>query len=236
MRHIIEQIPLQNTLAVFDYVMPSEPDLALSINFNSTIDAQLQADFVGRQRSFWATITTARRSVRMTGRENRNEVIRALADATTDDQILYFYCHAASTGLSNGGPDASCLVFSDASITLGDLKLDAPPTTQLRGKPLVFINACESADLSPAFYDGFVPYFMDKGARGVIGTECKTPALFAVEWAQRFFMRFLDGESLGEAFLGLRREFLEKHGNPLGLLYAVYCNGDTVIRPALASS
>ena len=236
MRHIIEQIPLQNTLAVSDCVMSSEPDLALSINFNSTIDAQLQADLVGRQRSFWASTTTARRSVRMTGRETRNEVIRALADATTDDQILYFYCHAASTGLSNGGPDASCLVLSDASITLGDLKLDAPPTTQLRGKPLVFINACDSADLSPAFYDGFVPYFMDKGARGVIGTECKTPALFATEWAQRFFMRFLDGESLGETFLGLRREFLEKHGNPLGLLYAVYCNGDTVIRPALTSA
>jgi hypothetical protein len=236
MRHIIEQIPLQNTLTVSDCVMPSEPDLALSINLNSTIDAQMQADFVARQRSFWATTTTARRGVRMTGRESRNEVVRALADATTDDQIVYFYCHAASVGLSAGGPDASCLVLSDASITLGDLKLDAPPTTQLRGKPLVFINACESADLSPAFYDGFVPYFMDKGARGVVGTECKTPALFAMEWAQRFFMRFLDGESLGEVFLGLRREFLEKHGNPLGLLYAVYCNGDTVIKPALASS
>ena len=77
---------------------------------------------------------------------------------------------------------------------------------------------------------------MDKGARGVVGTECKTPALFAMEWAERFFTRFLDGESPGEAFLGLRREFLEKHRNPLGLLYAVYCNGDTVIKPALASS
>ena len=102
----------------------------------------------------------------------------------------------------------------------------------LRGQPLVFINACESAELSPAFYDGFVPYFMAKGARGVIGTQCKTPALFAAKWAERFFDRFLGGEALGDAFLGLRREFLGQHGNPLGLLYAVHCDGDTRIEPA----
>jgi hypothetical protein len=35
-------------------------------------------------------------------------------------------------------------------------------------------------------------------------------------------------------FLDLRREFLEKHGNPLGLLYAVHCDCDTQIQPALA--
>jgi len=124
-------------------------------------------------------------------------------------------------------------VLSDAKITLADLNLDAPTRTVLRGNPLVFINACESAELSPAFYDGFVPYFMAKGARGVIGTQCKTPALFAVEWAKRFFERFLDGADLGTTFLALRREFLDQHGNPLGLLYAVHCDGDTRIEPAL---
>ena len=98
----------------------------------------------------------------------------------------------------------------------------------------MFINACESAELSPAFYDGFVPYFMAKGARGVIGTECKTPALFAVTWAKRFFERFLDGVPLGEA-VSTCGEFLEEHGNPLGLLYAVHCDGDTLIQPALAA-
>jgi hypothetical protein len=172
--------------------------------------------------------------VRVTARTTSAEVVQALADGMTDDQILYFYCHAESTGLNGaGGPDASSLVLTDARITLGDLNLDAPTATQLLGSPLVFINACESAEMSPAFYDGFVPYFMAKGARGVVGTECKTPALFAVEWAKRFFECFLDGEPLGETFLGLRQEFLHKHGNPLGLLYAVHCDGDTRIQPAL---
>jgi CHAT domain-containing protein len=194
------------------------------------------ADFVAQQQSFWADATASRKRVRVTGRTTSTEVVHALADGTTDDQILYFYCHAESTGLTDaGGPDTSCLVLSDARITLGDLNLDAPTSTQLRGNPLVFINACESAEMSPAFYDGFVPYFMAKGARGVVGTECRTPALFASAWAKRFFERFLDGEALGEAFLDLRREFLEQHGNPLGLLYAVHCDGDTQIQPALAA-
>jgi len=139
----------------------------------------------------------------------------------------------AATGLTDpGGPNASSLVL-DAPLTLGDLSLDAPTNIQLAGNPLVFINACESGKMSPTFYDGFVPYFMAKGARGVVGTECETPAMFAAVWAHRFFERFLDGEALGDAFLNLRREFLEEHGNPLGLMYAVHCDGDTQIQPAL---
>ena len=237
MRHLIEQIPLQTTLSVSDCAIPSDqPQLTVSVNVNNGIDTQMGADFVAQQQSFWASATASRKGMRVTSRTTGAELVRALADGTTDDQILYFYCHAEATGLTDaGGPDTSSLVLTDARITLGDLNLDAPTTTQLRGSPLVFINACESAEMSPAFYDGFVPYFMAKGARGVVGTECKTPALFAAAWAKRFFERFLDGEPLAGAFLALRREFLEEHGNPLGLLYAVHCDGDTQIQPALSA-
>ena len=60
---------------------------------------------------------------------------------------------------SPAGPDSACLVLTDDRVTLGDLNLDAPTTAQLRGNPLVFINACKSAEMSPAFYDGFRPLF-----------------------------------------------------------------------------
>ncbi len=234
MRHVIEEIPLQTNMAVIDGPIGSDPRLAVSVNVNSGIDAQLGGTYVADTNAWWATASTVRKRVGVTSRTTSADVMRALADEATDDQILYFYCHAESAALGDpGGPDASALVLSDARITLADLNLDAPTTTPLRGKPLVFINACESAELSPAFYDGFVPYFRATGARGVIGTQGKTPALFAVEWAKRFFDRFLDGAALGEAFLDLRREFLDQHGNPLGLLYAVHCDGDTRIEPAL---
>lgn len=235
MRHVIEVIPLQNDLNVLDSAIRSDnPSLAVSLNLNEGIDAQMRANYVAQQKTYWAETARVRKRLRVTPRTQSAQLKKALADTGTDDQILYFYCHAASTGLTDpGGPDASSLVLTDAAITLGDLNLDSPTSVQLAGHPLVFINACESGKMSPAFYDGFVPYFMAKGARGVVGTECETPALFAVVWAQRFFERFLDGEPLGDAFLGLRQEFLQKHGNPLGLMYAVHCDGDTQVEPAL---
>ncbi|MEO6446537.1 MAG: CHAT domain-containing protein [Gemmatimonadaceae bacterium] len=235
MRHIIEQIPLQPTLSVSDSVIASDqPTLSVSVNVNRDIDRQMGRPFVADQEKYWRDTAKTSRQLRVKSRTTRDELVQALNDVQTDDQILYFYCHAESLPLSaGGGPDKSTLVLSDASVTLGDLSLDAPTSLQLRGNPLVFINACESADLSPLFYDGFVPYFMAKGARGVVGTECKTPALFAEEWAERFFGRFLNGDPLGETFLELRREFLDTHGNPLGLLYAVHCDGDTHVLPGV---
>ena len=235
MRHVIEQIPLQTSMSVSDSSIRSDnPKLSVSVNVNTTIDTQMHAHFVSQQQSYWTERAQSGLNLRLVNRSRSSEFKRALASAATDDQILYLYCHAEAAGLNDpGGPDASSLVLSDARVTLGDLNLDAPTDTQLRGNPLVFINACESAQMSPAFYDGFVPYFMAKGARGVVGTECQTPALFAAEWAKRFFERFLAGEVLGEVFLGLRQEFLKQHGNPLGLMYAVHCDGDTQIQPAL---
>ncbi len=236
MRHVIEMIPLQNTLVVSAPEIPSDqPKLALSVNVNRGIDEQMRVNLVAQQETYWGDANKLG-SVRVISRTTKAELVKALASGSAEDQILYFYCHAKSADLaSSGGPDSASLVLSDGSVTLGDLNLDAPTTAQLRNSPLVFINACESAEMSPAFYDGFVPYFMAKGARGVIGTECKTPALFAAEWAKRFFFEhFLKGETLGEAFLALRREFLEQHGNPLGLLYAVHSDGDTRVAPPLA--
>jgi len=236
MRHVIEMIPLQNTLVVSAPEIPSDqPKLALSVNVNRGIDEQMGVNLVAQQETYWGDANKLG-SVRVISRTTKAELVKALASGSAEDQILYFYCHAKSADLaSSGGPDSASLVLSDGSVTLGDLNLDAPTTAQLRNSPLVFINACESAEMSPAFYDGFVPYFMAKGARGVIGTECKTPALFAAEWAKRFFFEhFLKGETLGEVFLALRREFLEQHGNPLGLLYAVHSDGDTRVAPPLA--
>jgi len=234
MRHIVDEIPLQTTLAVADSTIASEPRLAVSVSVNTGMDAQLGLTVVADQQAYWANAARKRARVGVTSRLTRADVLAALANSATDDQILYFYCQAESGGLSHlGGPDASALVLSDAKLTLGDLVLHAPTSTPLAGKPLVFINACESTELSPAFYDGFVPYFMAKGARGLIGTQVSTPALFAAAWAERFFDRFLAGEAVGDAFLALRREFLEQHGNPLGLLYAVHCDGDIRIEPAL---
>ena len=138
--------PAAESARVLDSAIRSDnPKLSVSVNVNETIDAQMGADYVAQQKTFWVDAEQSRKRVSVTDRTKSTQVKKALADATTGDQILYFYCHAESTGLNDpGGPDASSLVLTDAAVTLGDLNLDSPTTIQLPGNPLVFINACES--------------------------------------------------------------------------------------------
>jgi len=224
----IDEVPLQTNLTVTGSEIASDqPRLAVSLNVNTQIDAQLGLTVVADQSAFWAQ-AAKRGRIALTTRTTSVEVLRALADTATDDQIMYIFCHAEASGLSDpGGPDASSLVFSDTKITLADLFLDASTTTLLHGQPLVFMNTGGGA------FRAFAPYFFAKGARGVVGPQFQVPVLFAVEWARRFFERFLAGAALGEVFLALRREFLELHGNPLGLFYAGYCDGDTKVKPSM---
>jgi hypothetical protein len=237
LKHIIEHIPLQPNMRVTERTIDSRSGLAVSLNVNTDIDEDVGKPLIADQRRYWEEVNQSG-GARVVVRQTKDEVTQALADTSTSDQVLYFYCHADSRSLAEGGgPGASALVLSgDGRLTLESLDLFAPPEKVLPGAPLVFINACESAELSPLFYDGFVPYFMAKGARGVIGTECETPALFAAEWARRFFDRFLAGGPLGQIFLDSRREFFYKHNNLLGLLYALYIDGDTQIAPAVQVS
>ena len=152
---------------------------------------------MAEHQKYWTKTATDRAGLALLSRSQKREVVSALADGHTGDQVVYFYCHATAGG--NNDPDHAAIIMGrNDAVTVADLNIDAPTTVQLPGNPLVFINACESAELSPLFYNGFVPYFMAKGARGVIGTECKTPVLFAIEWADAFFDRFLDGAAVGE--------------------------------------
>ena len=233
MRHIIEQLPLRELPGTSDNAIRTSSGLALGLNINPTIDTTMGIGLVAEHAERWRA-TAAARGLTLIARSTRDEVVRALADARSSDQIIYFYCHATS-GALGADPDSASIVMGGRAdaLTLGDLNLDAPTAVQLPGRPLVFINACESAELSPRFYSGFVPYFLAKGARGVIGTECRTPVLLAIDWADAFFERFLDGARLGETVLDLRQAFLLEHGNPLGLLYGVYCDTDTRIAPGL---
>jgi hypothetical protein len=235
MRRVVEQLPLQKSLRTTSTEIVSEPSLAVSISLNTSIDASRGTTLVAEHQKYWTDRAAARAGLSLVSRSTKSEIVRALASGDTGDQVVYFYCHATAGGqISGGADDAAIIMGKDDRTTLADLYLDAPTRVKLAGNPLVFINACESAELSPLFYNGLVPYFMAKGARGVIGTECKTPARFAAEWADAFFERFLDGAAVGDIVLQLRQDFVREHHNPLGLIYAIHCNADTRIKPPLA--
>ena len=204
-----------------------DANLQLGVYVNKSIDGEMKATFVADQIAFFDSVEKTHKA-RIATRDTADAALKALSDPNVPDQLMYFYCHARSGSVN----DAALLLEKEKSITLQDLRLNAPDDP-FRSTPLVVINACQSGQLSPLFYDGFIPELMSRGARGVIGTECDTPAIFAAAWATRFLREFLNGKELGKVVFDLRREFLEQENNLMGLLYAVHCNGNTRIDPAL---
>jgi len=232
LRRAVEQLPMVTADWPDGIIVSDRPTLSVSLNVNRGIDQEAKRPLVADQIAYWNGLAKDR--IKCVVRDTGDALRDALAAETADDQLVYCYCHADTVTLGPGGVNASRLLFDGGTgLSLKDLyKLAGKPST-LPNAPLVVINACESAEMSPLFYDGFVPYFMVKGARGAIGTECKTPAIFAAEWARRFFDLLLAGVTIGESVFRLRQEFYDKHNNILGMLYSVYCNGDDSVAPAV---
>ncbi len=233
-KHIVAYLPEFSTatLVNFDPHIHVDGNLALGFVCNTTIDDDLKrngfAPAVAPQASFLQSLA----GVQVNTYTTTTDLYALLNNPDVATQLLYFYCHAESVLPSEaGGVDASRVILSDGPATLEDLNIYAGADgAPLKQAPLVFLNACQSAELSPYLYDGLVPYLIAKGARGVLGTEVDTPALFAAEFAQTFLQRFVAGDQpLGELLLDLRREYLTEKNNVMGLVYALYSSGDVVV-------
>jgi len=101
--------------------------------------------------------------------------------------------------------------------------------------PLVFLNMCQSAQVLPSLSGGFIPFFLKRGARMVIGTECPMTSAFADPFAREFFQRLLQGQKIGSVLWELRREFLDQ-GNPLGLAYTMYGDANCQLSETILKS
>jgi len=153
-----------------------------------------------------------------------------------DAQVLYFYTHgftrqrkADVQGTGAGAPPAS-----DADpdrdrtwiqVPGGRLYLDElqdAVSQNLRSEPLVFLNMCESAQMTPSLSESLVAFFLDRGARTVIGTECPMTIYFAHAFAERLLSQLLRGDRVGKALLDARRHFIESANNTLGFAYSLY--------------
>jgi hypothetical protein len=228
-RHTVEYVPAAvATLANFDPEISVSGKLPMVFVSNNAIDAQMGVPLVQGQKDFFATLAD---QIELSTRSTKAELIADLNNTDLPAKILYLYCHAESMLPGEGsGTDSSLLMIDDLSeangLSVQRMKILASNRTQLKSAPLVYLNACQGAEMSALLYSGLVPYLIQKGARGVIGTEVDTPALFAAEFAKRFFARFLSEQiPLGQLMLELRREFVEKHNNISGLFYSLYSNG-----------
>jgi hypothetical protein len=229
-KHIIEYMPEFRSPTLVNFVpqIPINGQVGLGFIFNKILDRDMSYPVVQNQLDFLKGLP----NVTMSEHPYREDLFRLLQNADAPEQLLYFYCDAESyLPGENDGVDSSKLILSDGSVRLDELFTRAPThQPALKNAPLVFLNACKSASMSPYLYHGLVPYLLNRGVRGVIGTEVDTPAFFGAEFAQTFIKRFVaGGKPLGELLLDMRREYLIEKHNIMGLLYALHSSAEIVI-------
>jgi hypothetical protein len=89
--------------------------------------------------------------------------------------------------------------------------------------------------VTPSLSDSFVGFFLDRGARAVIGTECPMTVEFAHPFARHLLESLLGGATAGRALLDARRHFLNEARNPLGLAYSLYGTASASFAPPVLS-
>lgn len=129
--------------------------------------------------------------------------------------LVYFYCHGGIEEIAK----RPYLEISDDRIYSNFLECYESNWSH---HPLVFLNGCATGDYSPESYISLIDDFLNAGASGVIGTECPVSEILAEYYATEVFQRLFAGEVMGKAMLAVRRQLLQKHYNPLGLVYCLY--------------
>jgi len=102
---------------------------------------------------------------------------------------------------------------------------------EFASKPVVILNCCESGNIIPSLAESFVDFFIKRGAKSVIGTECPMTCIFAHPFGQSILESILKGETIGSAMLNARRYFYNNCKNPLGLAYTLFGSATTRFQP-----
>ncbi|UYF97127.1 leucine-rich repeat domain-containing protein (plasmid) [Rhodococcus aetherivorans] len=165
--------------------------------------------------------------------DSRADLIAAINMPATP--VIYFYCHGTVRLMGDVGVDRQepyLEIGHGEAIATGDLTAWAlakqwSPELWLDVRPLVFINGCHTAALSPEQVVDFVNAFAGANAAGVVGTEIAVAQPVASEFAQRFYEHFMGGNpmTVGQAMRRARLDLLAK-GNVAGLVYTAFCSMD----------
>jgi hypothetical protein len=167
-------------------------------------------------------------AVKVASYSSRKDIETALAQPKVE--LVYFYCHGGRQPLPGSDAPIPFLGIGDEErLTTGDLitwSFDWESGHWADTSPLVFINGCHTAEITPEALVNFVDAFVGVYAAGVIGTEIVLEQRVANEAGKTFFYYFKNRNcSVGQALQQVRLTLLLK-GNLLGLVYTPYCSAD----------
>jgi len=220
LRHIIEQPPSSyNNELPISIRVNKRPEIVTSISL------ELDRDLTGRHLQ---TISNLLRGFAVATADSRKDVGATFSRQNLE--IVYFYCHGKRELRPGGAAPIPYLEIGDKEqIKPADITTwyfaESTAAHHWETTPLVFINGCHTAELSPELLVNFVDVFSSAKAGGVIGTEISVDQPIASEAAERFLFHFGNQQPVGEALRRVRLGFLKK-GNLMGLAYTAYCSSD----------
>ncbi|HEX3475909.1 MAG TPA: caspase family protein [Kofleriaceae bacterium] len=245
--------------AVLERLPPATLDGQILPCLNPHLDTEENLKVVASQRSFFGAIRRPAVRPAVESAEQLCDFLRAegRGNGEPDDKlsrdgdsshnetecsptILYFFCHARAAHevsdqlFQNPAPaDEQATLLLDAKDSHRELsvcQLKDIRKAPLKAQPLVFLNACSSAEADQYYQSQFLTLFVARWkARTFIGSDWKIPTEFADAFARRALQRFLGCGCdpalpklpLGAAFHTTAVEVLELK-NPFPLIYALY--------------
>ena len=229
-RHLIEQPPsvLRGRLRT---VLPVPAGAHAAAVRSLNLDEVLSASHLNLLRQFLAP------RFQVTDCDSRDDFVAAID--TPALPLIYFYCHGRTAKLGDTGVDLLTPyleIGQGEKLGTGDLNAWAAAGQWRRERwrevpPLVFINGCHTAALSPEQLITFVNAFAGAEAAGVIGTETAVAQPVASDFAQCFYQHLMaDQTTVGQALRRARLDLLAK-GNVAGLVYTAFCSMDLALAP-----
>jgi hypothetical protein len=135
--------------------------------------------------------------------------------------LLYFYCHC-----SVGNGSQTVLRFGNTSKPEDIVEESDLPQSGIPSGPIIFANACTTAQADANRTSELEQSFFERGARAFIGTETKVPIKLASKFGWlyfQFFYRIVDPDPMaaGEALTQARMFLWTQYKNVGGLFYSM---------------
>jgi hypothetical protein len=152
----------------------------------------------------------------------KRQILVALdAPAPSPVCLVYFYCHC-----SVGNGSQTVLRFGNTSKREDIVEESDLPQSSIPSGPIIFANACTTAQADANRTSELEQSFFDRGARAFIGTETKVPIKLASKFAWlyfQFFYRMVDPQPMaaGEALTQARIFLWTQYRNVGGLFYSM---------------
>jgi hypothetical protein len=225
-QHVIEQYP--SIYPINDQLRTPAGKLGFAAALHERIDTEFGVDCIKRHHDFVqssADLLTYIEWTKIIGLE------KGLSAVPFEQQLIYFLCHAEVAGSSTAP------VLVPATLQLTDGYIDASRVRVLVKKkfapnpPLIFINACRGGQLGTLVRQNFTfaSQFLEQGAICVVGPQIEVPAVFAGEFGNRFFNRFVKRvkppPQVGLVLREITRDMWNCN-NPFGLVYSLYAGAD----------